>query len=82
MELRMDSRCVWTMPEHDQHALKLAKGTEGSREDRDWLFGELCGSLTLVFFQADEQIKTGFFRPTAITPRRTEPPQGHMSDVS
>lgn len=54
MELRMDSRCVWTMPEHDQHALKLAKGTEGSREDRDWLFGELCGSLILTLFQADE----------------------------
>ncbi|KIR52974.1 centromeric protein E [Cryptococcus gattii Ru294] len=41
MELRMDSRCVWTMPEHDQHALKLAKGTEGSREDRDWLFDRI-----------------------------------------
>lgn len=54
MELKMDSRCVWTMPEHDQHALKLAKGTEGSREDRDWLFGELCGPLIHTLFQIDE----------------------------
>ncbi|TYJ58389.1 hypothetical protein B9479_000935 [Cryptococcus floricola] len=41
MELRTDSRCVWTMPDHDPHVLKLAKGTEGSREDRDWLFDRI-----------------------------------------
>ncbi|WVW85104.1 hypothetical protein I302_107141 [Kwoniella bestiolae CBS 10118] len=41
VELRSDAGCVWTMPEHDQHLLKLAKGTEGTREDRDWIFDRI-----------------------------------------
>ncbi|WVO18606.1 hypothetical protein L204_106325 [Cryptococcus depauperatus] len=41
MEQRMDTQCIWTMPENDQHSIKLAKGTEGSREDRDWLFDRI-----------------------------------------
>ncbi|WWC62984.1 uncharacterized protein I303_105582 [Kwoniella dejecticola CBS 10117] len=41
VELRSDAGCIWTMPEHDQHLLKLAKGTEGMREDRDWIFDRI-----------------------------------------
>ncbi|WRT66744.1 uncharacterized protein IL334_003707 [Kwoniella shivajii] len=41
VEIRADAGCVWTMPEHDEHLLKLAKGTEGSREDRDWIFDRI-----------------------------------------
>ncbi|WVF69082.1 hypothetical protein IAT40_003856 [Kwoniella sp. CBS 6097] len=41
IELRSDTGCVWTMPEHDQHIIKLAKGTEGMREDRDWIFDRI-----------------------------------------
>nr|XP_031858541.1 uncharacterized protein CI109_006064 [Kwoniella shandongensis]KAA5525613.1 hypothetical protein CI109_006064 [Kwoniella shandongensis] len=40
-ELRTDSACIWTMPEHDQHIIKLAKGTEGTREDKDWIFDRI-----------------------------------------
>ncbi|KAK8858917.1 hypothetical protein IAR55_003148 [Kwoniella newhampshirensis] len=40
-ELRSDSACIWTMPEHDQHVIKLAKGTEGTREDKDWIFDRI-----------------------------------------
>ncbi|KAK6907889.1 hypothetical protein I203_101890 [Kwoniella mangroviensis CBS 8507] len=41
VELRSDAGSVWTMPEHDPHLLKLAKGTEGTREDRDWIFDRI-----------------------------------------
>ncbi|WVQ96601.1 hypothetical protein IAU59_003706 [Kwoniella sp. CBS 9459] len=41
VELRSDAGCVWTMPEHDQHIIKLVKGTEGLREDRDWIFDRI-----------------------------------------
>ncbi|OCF39719.1 centromeric protein E [Kwoniella heveanensis CBS 569] len=41
VELNSDAGCVWTMPEHDQHIIKLAKGTEGMREDRDWIFDRI-----------------------------------------
>ncbi|WVR06672.1 hypothetical protein IAU60_003704 [Kwoniella sp. DSM 27419] len=41
VELQSDASCVWTMPEHDEHLLKLAKGTEGTREDRDWIFDRI-----------------------------------------
>ncbi|WVQ84221.1 hypothetical protein IAT38_006372 [Cryptococcus sp. DSM 104549] len=45
-ELRNDSGCIWTMPEHDQHAIKLAKGTEGSREEKNWLFDRILPPTT------------------------------------
>lgn len=39
-ELSRDSTSAWDTPVYDDHIIKLAKGREGQREDKEWIFGE------------------------------------------
>ena len=40
VELSRDSISVWDTPSWDQHLIKLGRGKDGNKEEREWIFGE------------------------------------------
>lgn len=38
-ELQRDDSSAWNTPTYDQRLIKLAKGRDGGRDDREWFFG-------------------------------------------
>lgn len=43
-ELRQDSVSAWATTPYDTQLIKLAKGRDGGRDDREWHFGEFVGA--------------------------------------
>ena len=40
-ELSRDGTSVWDTPSWDDHLIKLARGKDSARDEREWAFGEL-----------------------------------------
>ncbi|TXT13257.1 hypothetical protein VHUM_00624 [Vanrija humicola] len=40
-ELRADTASAWVTPSYDQRMIKLAKGRDGNRDDREWIFDKI-----------------------------------------
>ena len=43
-----EASSIWTTYGNDQHLIKLEKGRDGGKDDREWIFGEqaMAASLT------------------------------------
>lgn len=48
VELSRDSTSVWDTPSWDQHLIKLGRGKDGNKEDREWIFGESILQIGLM----------------------------------
>jgi centromeric protein E len=77
VELSRDSTSVWDTPSWDEHLIKLGRGKDGNKDDREWIFGALryrSGS------NADAQIAFCLLAQT--TPERTAHQLAPMFTVS
>ncbi|ORX37049.1 P-loop containing nucleoside triphosphate hydrolase protein [Kockovaella imperatae] len=45
-ELSRDGTSVWDTPGYDDHLIKLAKGRDGGRDEREWVFDRILDSST------------------------------------
>jgi hypothetical protein len=54
VEMQRDGECIWTTSPYEPQLLKLNRGTQVGRDDREWTYGQSYAVLGMQYLGADD----------------------------